>query len=129
MIANSYRLFCLVSSLAVLIIPSCNPKINDFTVVPDRTCGNDTSKVSYNVSGTGSLSKLRHGNGSPDTISYILTVERCGKKTSARHDVLHWSGSPEIDLAFESQRLGLDSLAGADTLGFDTWVEGTKVES
>jgi hypothetical protein len=116
-----------LATLAVMLIPSCNPKINRFDVTPDRLCGKDTARVSYDVAGTPTVTKRQSGTGNPDSIVYVLFVERHGEIVSASHLVLHWSSSPEKDMVFDTQKWGTDSLIASDTIDVSTFGKETTV--
>lgn len=115
--------FILGLSTAVCLM-SCNPKINDFSVWPLRICRGDTVHVSYDVTGQGTLEVVTKGNDAADTISYILIVERGGKKEFAQKDVIRWLAATEKELVFKTTPLGRDSVISIDTLRGESWKSG-----
>jgi len=123
------RSFLGIGILGFLGMSCCKPEITSFMVNPDRICGSDTVSITYQIDGNPTLAVVSRGVGSPDTITYTITVEKCGKKVFARHDVLRWITSPEQSMVFMLTPLGRDSLVARDTLNDTTWSARMTISS
>ena len=120
----------ILASILVLLMSSCSPNINRFTVVPQEICGNSNPKISFDVSGSYSLEERRSGNGNPESIVYELYVEEGGKIIdSSSQLLLRWTTNPYRLMDFDTDTLGTDSLIGSNKIGDSTYEKGILVDS
>jgi len=109
------------------LLCGCAPKIHSFSIEPRRACPGDTLRIHFAVTGTPHLEVIATAGAEPETLTYTLVVDRHGKSTFARQDVVRLAARQEWSLAFVTAPLGPDSVVTSDTLRADDWNSAARL--
>ncbi len=124
----------LLLSLALLVVSGCGPKIKTFTAGPKSVCESDAFTVDWDVRGDPELSvSLRRADaaaaGVPDTLLFLLTVEKGGDEVTRLEDVLRYPSHFSAELLLDVDGAEGLVLHAADEANPGKWPPNFVIET